>query len=515
MRIDRRLSQPKSPTPPRRSSFNFNFSILGQPRLWFAISGMAIVLTLISIAIAIFGFAQSLESLPKGLTVAGVPLGGLSYAEAEKRLNEVYLSPIVLEYRDSTFQLDPTQAKFQLDTKAMLAQTPHAQSFGLMTDLWNYLWNTAPAVSDSIPLQATLDQKLLDSFIADVALRYDRLSLPAKADPATLGFVLGGPGYSLDKVAAVREINAALRSPTKRQVRLTVKEVTAAPPTFETLADLLRSEIRIYQFSGTADIFIYDLKTNETLRVVMHNQKPMEVGQGLAFSGMSTIKIPVMVTFFLYKKSAPSADEKKLLDGIFGDSANEYTDLILKIIGNGGGIAGADTVSDTMEKLGLPNTYLSGLLNTINAVTAPRKTPGNSRGDINLIPDRFNQTNAGDMGNLLVMIVQCTKGNGKLMETFPGQFTPDECRMMIDLLLKNEVGPIFVTGGSPGATVAHKHGWDLLPLNNVADAAIVNSGGGDYVMTVYLHRDKSMPFDDANRLIVALATGVFNYYNKR
>jgi len=482
--------------------------------LWFAVSGIAIVLTLISIALTIFGFARSLESLPKGLTVAGVPVGGLSYADAEIRLNQVYLSPVVLEYRDSTFQLDPAQVKFQLDGKAMLAGSPRAQSFGVMAGLWNYLWNTAPAVSDSIPLQATLDQQLLDSFIADVALRYDRVSVPAKADPSTLGFVLGGPGYSLDKVSAVKEINAALRSPTKRQVRLTVKEVTAAPPTFETLADLLRSGIRMYQFGGTADIFVYDLKTSETLRVIMHNQKPMEAGQGLAFSGMSTIKIPVMVTFFLYKKSAPSSDEKKLLDGIFGDSANEYTDIILKLIGNGGGIAGADTVSDTMEKLGLPNTYLSGLLNTINAVTAPRKTPGNSRGDINLNPDRFNQTNADDMGRLLVMIVQCTKGQGKLMETFPGQFTPDECKMMIDLLLKNEVGPIFVKGGSPGAIVAHKHGWDLLPLNNVADAAIVNSSGGDYVMTVYLHRDRAMPFDDANRLIVALATGVFNYYNR-
>lgn len=482
--------------------------------MWFAVSGIAIVLTLISIALTIFGFARSLESLPKGLTVAGVPVGGLSYADAEIRLNQVYLSPVVLEYRDSTFQLDPAQVKFQLDGKAMLAGSPRAQSFGVMAGLWNYLWNTAPAVSDSIPLQATLDQQLLDSFIADVALRYDRVSVPAKADPSTLGFVLGGPGYSLDKVSAVKEINAALRSPTKRQVRLTVKEVTAAPPTFETLADLLRSGIRMYQFGGTADIFVYDLKTSETLRVIMHNQKPMEAGQGLAFSGMSTIKIPVMVTFFLYKKSAPSSDEKKLLDGIFGDSANEYTDIILKLIGNGGGIAGADTVSDTMEKLGLPNTYLSGLLNTINAVTAPRKTPGNSRGDINLNPDRFNQTNADDMGRLLVMIVQCTKGQGKLMETFPGQFTPDECKMMIDLLLKNEVGPIFVKGGSPGAIVAHKHGWDLLPLNNVADAAIVNSSGGDYVMTVYLHRDRAMPFDDANRLIVALATGVFNYYNR-
>jgi hypothetical protein len=76
------------------------------------------------------------------------------------------------------------------------------------------------------------------------------------------------------------------------------------------------------------------------------------------------------------------------------------------------------------------------------------------------------------------------------------------------------VGPIFVAGGSPGAQVIHKHGWDLLPLNNVADAAYVFSPGGDYVMTVYIHRDEPVSFDDANRLLISMATAVFNFYNR-
>jgi hypothetical protein len=32
-------------------------------------------------------------------------------------------------------------------------------------------------------------------------------------------------------------------------------------------------------------------------------------------------------------------------------------------------------------------------------------------------------------------------------------------------------------------------------------------------MTVYIHRDEPVQFDDANRLIVSLGTVVFNYYN--
>ena len=40
-------------------------------------------------------------------------------------------------------------------------------------------------------------------------------------------------------------------------------------------------------------------------------------------------------------------------------SANAYTDLLLGVIGQGSGLIGANTVSDTMQTLGLQNTYLA------------------------------------------------------------------------------------------------------------------------------------------------------------
>ena len=117
------------------------------------------------------------------------------------------------------------------------------------------------------------------------------------------------------------------------------------------------------------------------------------------------------------------------------------------------------------------------------------------------------------MGALLVMIYQCAHGGGALRAAFPGQFTPQECQTMIDLLTRNEVGPIFISGGSPGGVVAHKHGWDRLPLNNVADAALVFTPGGDYALTLYLHRSDTMGFEEANRLIISVAQAIYNFFN--
>jgi beta-lactamase class A len=297
-----------------------------------------------------------------------------------------------------------------------------------------------------------------------------------------------------------------------------VNDFAQAPPAFDTLAELLYTDIRLHQFSGTVHIYLADLQTGESLNIAMNGGQPFEVDGGIAFSAMSTIKVPVMVTFFRYKDGPLTPDEQLLFEGIFGESANEYTDLILGLLGaklQGGGLVGANMASDTMAELGLPNTYLAGLLNTLGAITTPRITPANSRTDIDLAPDRFSQTSADDMGRLLAMIYDCSQGRGKLIETFPDQFTSEECQAMIDILAKNAVGPIFIAGSAPGAKVIHKHGWDLLPLNNVGDAAYVFSPGGDYVLAVYLHRDEPVPFDTANRLIVSLGTAVFNFYNQR
>jgi hypothetical protein len=513
MQIDRRLTSRPAPLRPRRP---FKLSFPGF-RFWLVIAALGLLGALTLLLIQILLYARNLDRLPAGLIIANVPVGGLSNAEAVDRLTGVYTTPITLDYRGSVFQLDPAQIDFVLDTDAMLAQAPNADpNLSLTSGVWSYLWGESPPVPQPISLQAAYDESKLDAFLAEVSARYDETGSPALADPDRLNFRPGSAGRALDRNTAFSLINAALRSATDRSVTLPVNDFAQTPPTFATLSDLLYTDIRLHQFEGLVHVYVADLKTGEAIDLAMNGGQLFPVNDGIAISGMSTIKIPVMVTFFRYKNGTPTPDEQLLLDGIFGESANAYTDLILGIIGaqqQGGGLVGTNMVSDTMYDLGLRNTYLAGLLDTLGAITTPRLTPGNTRTDIDLNPDLYSQTSADDMGRLMVMIYQCSKGGGPLMDTFPDQFTADECQQMIDILAENAVGPIFIAGSAPGAKVIHKHGWDLLPLNNVADAAIVESAGGSYVMTVYIHRDEPVGFDTANRLIVSLGTAVFNFYN--
>ena len=517
MQIDRRLGSRPAPTRPRRP---FKLALPGF-RFWLIVTALGLLGGLTLLLIQILLFARSLDRLPPGLIIANVSVGGLTNAEAADRLTTVYAPPLTLDYRGSVFQLDPAQVDFVLDTDSMLAQAAGANAdpnLSLMFGIWSYLWAATPPVPQPIPLQAGYTESKLESFLAEVAARYDEAGSPAQADPDTLGFKPGSAGRAMDRNAAFTLINAALRSATDRAVTLPINDFESTPPTFATLADLLYTDIRLHQFDGLTHLYVADLQTGESLNIAMSGGQPFPVNDGIAISGMSTIKVPVLVTFFRYKDGALTSDEQLLFDGIFGASANAYTDLILGIIGayqQGGGLVGANMVSDSMAELGLKNTYLAGLLDTLGAITTPRFTPGNTRTDINLDPDPYSQTSADDMGRLLVMIYQCSKGSGPLMETFPGQFTTAECQQMIGILSENAVGPIFIAGSAPGAKVIHKHGWDLLPLNNVGDAALVESAGGNYVMTVYIHRAEPVVFDTANRLIVSLGTAVFNFYNRK
>ena len=51
---------------------------------------------------------------PTGLTVAGIPVGGLTYETASERLVKVYMSAIELEYQGARIQVRPASIGFEL-----------------------------------------------------------------------------------------------------------------------------------------------------------------------------------------------------------------------------------------------------------------------------------------------------------------------------------------------------------------------------------------------------------------
>jgi beta-lactamase class A len=462
----------------------------------------------------LFLYSRSFSQLPAGLTLGSVPVGGLTEEAALSQLVTAYSAPIELRYRDDAILLNPAVVRFQVNTGVMLPQaSQYRNNENFWGGLWDHLWNLPAPVRD-VPLRASYSQEDLRKFLLDVAARYDRPGNPPQADADNLGFKPGAPGHTLNVDGAIQLIDAALHSPQAedRVVSLPVMEQTAIRPSFNTLAELLAANTQLFQFDGVLSLFVTDLATGEELNLTLANGQP--VTGPVAFSGMSTIKIPIMTSFFARNEGELTDDEGLLLQRSLDESQNTATDLLLRTIGRGDGLGGTLRVTDDMRRLGLNNTYISGLLDVAGSVLTPYATPANTRPDLNLRPDPYNQTVPSEMGALLVMIYQCSIGNGPLLIAFPGQFTPEECQKMIQLMTQNQVGPIFISGGTPGGVVAHKHGWDAAPLTNVADAALVFTPGGDYVMTAYAHRDEAMIFDDANRMVVSMARAVYNFYNE-
>lgn len=481
---------------------------------FFLFSSVSLLAAFALLAWETFRYSQSFARLPAGLRLAGVPVGGLATEEALQQILTAYAAPVELRYRDSVILLDPAVVSFQVNTTVLLPQAAQLRSNDLFwSGLWDYLW-LRPVSAADVPLRATYSQERLRAFLEDVAARYDQPGSPPQADAATLGFRPGEPGYTLNIEAALVLVDKALFSAEaeRRVVTLPVIEQTIVRPTFQTLGELIIANAAQYQFDGVLSLHLSDLNTGDELGLNLAGGTP--ITGPVAFSGMSTIKIPIMVSFFARNKGVLTDDERLLLQRSMEESQNTATDFLLKTIGRGDGFAGALAVTDDMRRLGLVNTYISGLLDVRGAVLTPLATPANSRADINLRPDPYNQTTAEDMGVLLAMIHHCTRGGGALMAAFPGAFTPEECQEMVSFLSQNQVGPIFIAGGSPGGVVAHKHGWDTVPLTNVADAALVFTPGGDYALTIFLNRAETIGYEDANRFLISLARAVYNFYNR-
>jgi hypothetical protein len=493
------------------------FSILS----WISLG--LVFLAIILLILQLIRFSRLWANYPAGLQIAGIPVGMLDRQQAAQRLLEVYSQPIELYYNESVIQVPPSAFSFELDLDSMLAaaeiertRIPFWQAF------WNYLWarSSSPA---NVPLRSTFSEERLRAYLeTEIVVRYDKPSSPANPVAGSVDFQPGDPGTVLDTDLAVSLIEDALVSNRQRKVTLPLQTLAPEKPSFPTLEILLKQTVLDLQdFDGALGLYLLDLQTGQEIAFYYDQKQLITTPPDIAFTGSSTIKIPIMISAFrrlgdTLPQDIPINDEiTQNLDEMIAKSNNPSSDWIMQNVLDK--FSGPLLVSADMQTLGLENTFLGGYFYAGAPLLQVYRTPGNQRDDVLIERDPYSQTTPVEMGMLLQDIYQCAEtGGGSLVVVFPDEITQTECQLMIQYL-KNDRTPWLILAGVPdGTEVAHKHGWvtDAFGIiHDMSDTGIVFTRGGDYVLSIFLYHPVQLVFEPANALVSQLSRAVYNFYN--
>ena len=96
------------------------------------------------------------------------------------------------------------------------------------------------------------------------------------------------------------------------------------------------------------------------------------------------------------------------------------------------------------------------------------------------------------------------------MVAYPDDFTADECQQMIEWLTGDRIDSLIEAGVPVGTRIAHKHGF---AGDTHADAAIIFSPGGDFVLVIYVYRPEWLEWEESAPYIANIATATYNYFN--
>ncbi|MCC7207022.1 MAG: serine hydrolase, partial [Anaerolineae bacterium] len=254
-------------------------------------------------------------------------------------------------------------------------------------------------------------------------------------------------------------------------------------------------------------LFFMDLETGD--RYSIH--------PGVAYSGMSLIKLPILVAVYRKIAIVPSFEQAQTIALMIICSENEAANALLRFLGDGDAYRGAVYVTETMTMLGLRDTFLLAPLDTPFTDFGPEPTvpplsiPRTTADQTATRPDPFNQTTPDDLGWLLSAMYRCAlDGTGALMRAFPDAMSMQKCRAMLAALRANDIPALLRAGVPGGVDVAHKHGW----VDEVhGDAGIVFSPGGDYVLVVALRNRTWLNYEDSFPVIAELSRLVYNTLN--
>ena len=445
-------------------------------------------------------FRAANRLLPPGTTMAGLLVEGLTREEAFNALEVAFATPVEVTYQGESLTLSPDSVEFRFDIDQTAANLDTALITRNGMDGFISHVLRQPSEPAAIPVAVTYSEERLDGYLARVARQYDHPPQAPVPLPNSLTIRAGLPGYELDVQASRALLARALVSARDRHAELVAQTKEAPPLEIGVLGNMLQSLVDSHP-QIIAGIFIKDLYTGDEV----------SINADVAFSGLSVLKIVILEE--TYRILDPPFDLEVtdwVSESLGSTSSNFKANLLLRdVIGEGDGYQGVENLTASMNYLGLHNTFMVAPYDADCPYSIT--TPANSRTDINTRPDICMQTTPLDMGMLLEMTYQCSQGGGALLVAYPDAFTTEECGEMIEWLAKNDFDNLIVAGLPEGTVVAHKHGFgDGGPH---ADAGIVFSPGGDFVLVVYLDSPQYLEWAESSELVATIARATYNYFN--
>jgi beta-lactamase class A len=319
-----------------------------------AFLSIAIVITIV----ALVGYSRTRNNYPTGMTIGGVPVGGVDPQIASQRVLQVYDSPIEVQYGDAVIQIDPSVVGFELDLDSMIAAADLARTGGsFWGGFWNYIWNRTPNPVE-IPLSASLaEERLVDYLQNEISARYDEppprrsRSLAAQpsrpASPARAGHpARRAPDRGYPAFAEQPYGRAVL--PTERGFTTDDPEPRKSPAAEHRGGQVRRRNRRIHARPANG----------QEIHFAMDRGELISVNPDVAFTSSSTVKIPIMVSYFI----------KYGTDALTENISNQILDMIRKsenppadrLMTNLDSFRGPLVVTEDMRKIGLENTFLAG-----------------------------------------------------------------------------------------------------------------------------------------------------------
>ncbi len=447
---------------------------------------------------------SSQSVLPPGLTINGVPMGGMTRDQALSAIALAYMSPITVHYGSEITTLLPEMIDLSLDAEATaqnldaaLATRSDVRSF------FEYILDRLlrrESATVAVTAIVNYSRERVDAFMERLAQKYDRPPLQPVSLPESDTFRPPSMGTELDldtsRPLLIKAVLAA--DPAERQVQLAIKTEPAPEASMELLRTSILSTLGGY--TGVAGIFIKHFDQGYELCL---NCK-------VAFSGVSLLKIGIVLELYRMSDAALSPATTTLISATLSESDNTSANILLAQIGAGNPYSGAQKVTALLWDLGLRNTFLAAPYDmTEGAPASMIVTSANSRSDVATDPDPYNQTTPIEMSLLLEGIYYCAEDGGFLRALYPQAITPEECQNIMIWLARNRTRPLLTTD-LPSVTVAHESGWSR---GTHADLALMYGDAGDFVMIIFLYQPQWLTWEESAPTFAALGQLTYRFFN--